>query len=160
MMTGIAIVFGDDINTDLLHPSYFFSLNEKNVRDGFMGALESVRERGSDQDRIIIAGQNFGCGSSRETTMTALKLAGVKAVVAESFGRIFFRNALSLGVPVMTTESLAGFAVDGDPLSVTNGILSNARTGHNIRLDSTDPFWAEVLEQGGMMEFLRHRGQV
>lgn len=158
MTEGIAIVFGDDVNTDLLHPSYFFSLDTTRVRDGFLGAVESTADRGIDRARIIVAGKNFGCGSSRETTMTALRLAGVQAVVAESFGRIFFRNALSLGVPALTAPSLDGFATAGDQLRITDGMLHNLTQRREVALQTLDPMWAEVLEAGGMIAFLGNRG--
>jgi len=158
MTEGIAIVFGDDVNTDLLHPSYFFSLDTTRVRDGFLGAVESTADRGIDRARIIVAGKNFGCGSSRETTMTALRLAGVQAVVAESFGRIFFRNAMSLGVPALTAASLDGFAAAGDQLRITDGMLHNLTQHREAALQTLDPMWAEVLEAGGMIAFLRNRG--
>ena len=158
MSEGSAIVFGDDVNTDLLHPSYFFSLDNTRVRDGFLGAVDSTPDRDVDRARIIVAGNNFGCGSSRETTMTALRLAGVRAVVAESFGRIFFRNAMSLGVPALTAHSLDGFAVAGDQLRVADGTLHNLTRGTCTTLDPLDPMWSKVLQSGGMIEFLRSRG--
>ena len=158
MIEGAAIVFGDDINTDLLHPSYFFSLDKKIVRDGFLGAVASGSDRGVDRARIIVAGKNFGCGSSRETTMTALRLAGVQAVVAESFGRIFFRNAMSLGVPALTTSTLSGFAEAGDQLRIESGEIRNLSKDRRVELQTLDPMWAAVLDAGGMMEFLRSRG--
>ena len=160
MTEGSAIVFGDDVNTDLLHPSYFFSLDNTRVRDGFLGAVESTADRGVDRARIIVAGKNFGCGSSRETTMTALRLAGVQAVVAESFGRIFFRNAMSLGVPALTATSLDGFAAAGDHLRITGDVLHNLTHSREVNLQSLDPMWAEVLKAGGMIEFLCARGSL
>ena len=160
MISGIALVFGDDINTDLLHPSYFFSLDQKTVRAGFMGELAEVRSRDKDRDRLIVAGRNFGCGSSRETTMTALKLAGVKAVIAESFGRIFFRNAMSLGVPAFQVDSVAGFAVSGDSLELTGLAVRNVGSGNSIQLNPPDPFWADVLASGGLLPFLSRRGEL
>ena len=158
MIEGAALSFGDDVNTDLLHPSYFFSLNQNTVREGFLGAVEQTELVDKDMARIIVAGRNFGCGSSRETTMTALKLAGVQAVVAESFGRIFFRNALSLGLPAFTVDSVDGFAEAGDTLRMLDGELFNVRTGHRLALHTLDPMWAEVLACGGMVGFLGSRG--
>ena len=158
MIGGTAIVFGDDINTDLLHPSYFFSLDASRVRDGFLGAVETHADRDVDRARIIVAGRNFGYGSSRETTMTSLRLAGVQAVVAESFGRIFFRNAMSLGVPALTVDSLSGFAEAGDQLGLAEGALHNLTRDRKVVLRAVDPMWAAVLEAGGMIGFLRERG--
>ena len=160
MTEGRAVVFGDDINTDMLHPSYFFSLDETKVRKGFMGELKSVESRDEDLPRIIVAGSNFGCGSSRETTMTALKMAGVQAVVAESFGRIFFRNALCLGVAARTAPAVSGIAESGDPLRVENDRLFNERTGESVVLDALDPYWTAVLEAGGLIPYLTAKGAI
>ena len=160
MIRGCAIVVGDDVNTDLLHPSYFFSLDPETVRKGFMGAVTSVDARDEDKSRVIVAGRNFGCGSSRETTMTALKLAGVRGVVAESFGRIFFRNAMSLGMTARTVPSLKGFATAGDSLCISGNELHNERTGAALPLDPLDPFWEAVLMAGGLIPFLTSRGDL
>ena len=154
-VTGSAMVFGDDVNTDLLHPSYFFSLDDATVRKGFLGAVKG-REGTPDGARVLVAGENFGCGSSRETTMKSLKLAGVQALVAVSFGRIFFRNALCLGLPAFTAPQARTLAAEGeiitvDPLRCT---AVNTTTGARITLTPLDPLWMAVLEAGGMMEWL------
>ena len=160
MISGRAVVFGDDINTDMLHPSYFFSLDTTTVRKGFMGELASVDDREEDLPRVIVAGKNFGCGSSRETTMTALKMAGVRAVVAESFGRIFFRNSMCLGVAARTAPSVTGIADPGDVLKVEGDRLINERTGRSIALHALDPYWSAVLEAGGLIPYLTETGAI
>ena len=125
-----------------------------------MGELSSVDSRDKDLPRVIVAGSNFGCGSSRETTMTALKMAGVQAVVAESFGRIFFRNAMCLGVAARTAPSVRGIAEPGDALRLETDRLFNERTGESVVLEALDPYWSAVLEAGGLIPYLTARGAI
>ncbi|MCB9780292.1 MAG: 3-isopropylmalate dehydratase small subunit [Alphaproteobacteria bacterium] len=158
---GAAMVFGDDVNTDLLHPSYFFSLDADTVRQGFLGQVAGKATDGT-RSRVLLAGDNFGCGSSRETTMQSLRLAGVQALVATSFGRIFFRNALCLGLPAFSCPDAATLAEEGQPVRVDPlaGTATNLATGRTVALTPLDPFWRQVLEAGGMMPWLEQRGSL
>lgn len=162
-VSGRAMVLGDHINTDLIHPSYFFSLDADTVQRGFLGAVQGRSDASkSTHARVLVAGDNFGCGSSRETTMQALRLAGVRAVVAVSFGRIFFRNALCLGLPAFTCPDARTLAEEGqtvlvDPLGLE---ARNLDTGARGALDPLDPFWQEVLVAGGMMPWLAQSGRL
>ncbi|MAE69837.1 MAG: 3-isopropylmalate dehydratase [Gemmatimonadetes bacterium] len=163
IVRGSALLFGDDVNTDLLHPSYFYSLDDKTVRSGFLGAVPGREDEAesTDEPRIVVAGENFGCGSSRETTLRALAMAGVQAVVASSFGRIFFRNACSLGIPAVTCSGANAFADDRDALELDlDGLFLRNRTqGAETRVDAIDPFWSAVVRAGGLILFLRSRGE-
>lgn len=160
---GRVLRFGDHVNTDLLHPSYFFSLDADTVQKGFLGAVQG-KESASDsvRARVLLAGDNFGCGSSRETTMQALRLAGVQALVAVGFGRIFFRNALCLGLPAFTSPHARELAEEGEQVEVdpVAGLARNLDTGRELELTPLDPFWRAVLEAGGMMPFLEQRGRL
>ena len=154
---GPALVLGDDINTDVLHPSRFYSLNDQTVRRGFLGAVEG-REDASEADlggRIVIAGANFGIGSSRETGARVFLLAGIQAVVAVSFARIFHRNVLNLGLPALSCPALADVEVaEGQHVSldVTAGVL---RVGdQSLPTEGLDPHWQRVLEAGGLAPWL------
>ena len=161
VVSGTALVFGDHVNTDLLHPSYFFSLDADTVKKGFLGAVASKEDaRQGDAARILLAGENFGCGSSRETTMQALRMAGVQAVLAVSYGRIFFRNALCLGLPAFRCSAAATLAAEGERVEVSphSRTARNLDTGQTLALDALDPFWWQVLEAGGMEPWLKARG--
>ncbi len=161
MIAGTALVFGDDVNTDLLHPSYFYSLDDHTVRQGFLGQVAGKEHtRGEDRARIVVAGSNFGCGSSRETTMHALRMAGVKALVAESFGRIFLRNATALGLPVFEVAGAAGFAEDGQDLRLGEGVLYNDATGRVLDLPPLDPYLQGLVDAGGLVAWLQRRGRI
>ncbi len=159
-----ALVFGDDVNTDLLHPSYFYSLDGEVVRSGFLRAVPG-RESGPEEaatPRILVAGRNFGCGSSRETTIQALKMGGVDAVVAASFGRIFYRNALSSGLPALCCERAAEKTESGDllTLDLDQLVVRNETRSTETALEPPDPFWRQVLAAGGLIPFLRERGEL
>ena len=160
-LTGRALILGHDVNTDELHPSRFYSLNDQTVLKGFLGAVPGRLSTSSDQASgplIVIAGHNFGCGSSRETGARVFELAGVKAVVAASFARIFQRNLVNLGLPALTCPALG------------NGTLTTLKEGQETTIDSAghtlnvgqttlplspmDPLHKSILDAGGLMAYL------
>ena len=154
---GPALVLGDDVNTDVLHPSRFFSLDDTTVRRGFLGAIEG-REDAAERDlsgRIVVAGTNFGIGSSRETGARVFVLAGIQAVIAVSFARIFHRNVLNLGLPAIACPALAEVEVqEGAPvhLDLESGLV---RVGdHVLQSEGLDPHWQRVLQAGGLAAWL------
>ena len=154
---GPALVLGDDINTDVLHPSRFYSLDDRTVRRGFLGAVEG-REDAAEADlagRIVVAGQNFGIGSSRETGARVFMLAGIQAVVAVSFARIFHRNVLNLGLPALACPDLADIRVaEGEVVSLdleTGAFTVGERV---LQTEGLDPHWQRVLAAGGLAPWL------
>ncbi len=160
-MTGVrrgpALVLGDDINTDVLHPSRFYSLDDAKVRSGFLGAVEG-REDAAEADLsggVVVAGRNFGIGSSRETGARVFLLAGIQAIVAVSFARIFHRNVLNLGLPALACPALADIEVsDGDQvgLDLETGQLTVG--GRTLQTEGLDPHWQRVLRAGGLAPWL------
>ena len=157
MIKGQALVLGDDVNTDELHPSRFYSLDDGVVRSGFLGAVEGHEASASadHSGRIVLAGTNFGIGSSRETGARVFLLAGIQAVVAVSFARIFHRNLLNLGLPAITcTELQATSLCDGMSVELD---LENGRLlcdGHKLCTEPLDPHWQRVLAAGGLVNWL------
>lgn len=114
-------LFGDDINTDILHPPQFFSLDPERVKLGLFHGIDPDLQARLQPGDIVVAGRNFGCGSSRETSLRAFKLNQIGAVVAIDFARIFFRNATNNGLPCLTLA---------DPSA-----LARVRTGMRARID-------------------------
>jgi 3-isopropylmalate/(R)-2-methylmalate dehydratase small subunit len=156
-ITGPALVMGDNVNTDVLHPSRFFSLDDRTVRSGFLQAAAGYEQVGSTDlaGRVIVAGQNFGCGSSRETGARAFVLAGVRAVVARSLARIFSRNVRNLGLPAVECPSLPALEPDAVvELDLARGRLLVPAASLDLPLTPLDPFWVQVLEAGGLLPFL------
>ncbi|MFT5430223.1 MAG: 3-isopropylmalate/(R)-2-methylmalate dehydratase small subunit [Myxococcota bacterium] len=156
-LTGPALVLGDNVNTDQLHPSKFYSLNDAKVRSGFLGAVKG-REGAAEQNlkgRIVVAGHNFGIGSSRETGARVFLLAGIQAVVAASFARIYYRNVLNLGLPAIVCPALEharppeGTVVT---LDLAAGTLTIGDAVHPT--DPLDPYWEQVLKAGGLVPYL------
>jgi 3-isopropylmalate/(R)-2-methylmalate dehydratase small subunit len=154
---GKALIMGDHVNTDVLHPSRFFSLDDRTVRSGFLQAAAGYEQvAGSDLvGRVIVAGENFGCGSSRETGARVFLLAGVRAVVARSLARIFSRNVRNLGLPAVECPALPGLAPDAlVELDLAQGRLYVPAAALDLPLTPLDPFWAQVLAAGGLLPFL------
>lgn len=152
---GRVLVFGDNVNTDELHPSRFFSLDDRTVRSGFLQAAAGYEQVGSGDvaGRIVVAGDNFGCGSSRETGARSFLLAGVRAVVGRSLARIFSRNVRNLGLPAVECPTLPVIGPDTEiELDLTNRELRVHEAKHP--LTPLDPFWDAVLAAGGLLPFL------
>jgi 3-isopropylmalate/(R)-2-methylmalate dehydratase small subunit len=148
---------GDNVNTDVLHPSRFFSLDDRTVRAGFLQAAAGYEQLGGTDlsGRIIVAGENFGCGSSRETGARAFLLAGVKAVVARSLARIFSRNVRNLGLPAVECPSLPSLEPDTEvEVDLEGWRLRVPGSDLELALTPLDPFWVAVLAAGGLMPFL------
>ncbi len=156
-MRGRAWVFGDDVSTDLLAPGAY-AVDPLEVRK--MHTLEAVDPSFAREVRpgdVVVAGRNFGCGSSRETAPEALKALGVGCVVAESFARLFLRNAVAIGLPVLPCPGVRRVASPGDELEVDlgAGTVRNRRTGALVRGEPLPPEMREILAAGGILALLR-----
>lgn len=144
--------FRDSIDTDVIIAGRYlrtFSLDE--LASHVMEAEDPKFAEEVDKGDIIVAGWNFGCGSSREQAPVALKHAGVSAIIAKSFARIFYRNAINVGLPVITADVEA---VKGDIMSVDleKGIIENMSTGKKFKIKPFDPFMLDILTNGGLVK--------
>jgi len=161
MITGKAIKYGDNVNTDVIIPAKYLvlTLDPMELAKHAMEGLDPMFFRKAQGGAIIVAGKNFGCGSSREEAPLALKHAGVKCVLAESFARIFYRNAINLGVPVLECSGVSGKVEDGDELMVNldTGMIENRSKGLTLRATQLPEFIMEILNDGGLIEHLRKR---
>ncbi|MBI5086528.1 MAG: 3-isopropylmalate dehydratase small subunit [Acidobacteria bacterium] len=156
----VRAVLGENIDTDLIYPGRFLNVTdrEKTAEHLFELAYPEIRA-GLQAGEFIVAGKNFGCGSSREQAAAALKFAGAGAVVAGSFARIFYRNAINLGLPaVVSAEAHAGCEV-GDELEIglTQGVIRNLTKGTELRAAALDPRAVELLEAGGLIPYLKKK---
>ncbi|MEM2342217.1 MAG: 3-isopropylmalate dehydratase small subunit [Candidatus Bathyarchaeia archaeon] len=154
---GKAIKYGDNINTDIIIPSkYLTSLDPNELAKHAMESIDPDFPKKAREGVIIVAGRNFGCGSSREQAPIALKYAGVKCIIAESFARIFYRNAINIGLPVLEAPNVSEFVKDGDMLTVmlNEGEIINETTGKIIRADKLPDFILEIIRDGGLIEHL------
>jgi len=154
--------FGDNINTDLITPGRYNVTTDKS-RLGEIAFIEYRPEFAKEvrEGDIIVGGMNFGCGSSREHAPVALKAAGIKAVIAKSFGRIFFRNAVNIGLPIFVCPSVDEIN-DGDDIEIDirAGLIRNTAQGTIIRVDPLPEFIQRIVDKGGLINFLRDEGYV
>ncbi len=150
--------FGDDIDTDAIIPGRYLVLNEpKELAEHlFEGVRSEFREKVKNGD-IIVAGVNFGCGSSREHAPLAIKGAGISSVVAKSFARIFFRNAVNLGLPPVECEHVDEID-EGDCIEVnlSDGILRDITKDRVYAIKPMPPFLREIMREG-LVEYTKKR---
>ena len=154
--------FGNDVNTDLIIPGRY-NITTDPVELGKAAFIE-YRPEFVEQIQlgdVIVAGRNFGCGSSREHAPVALKAAGVGVILAESFARIFLRNAINIGLPLMVCPNLEEVR-DGDEIEVnlTTGIISLPARGISIQGEPLPEFIQQIVSKGGLIPFLREIGYV
>ena len=158
-MKGTAWKFGNDIDTDIIIPGrYLIYTDEETLSAHCMEGLDSEFSKKCKKGDFIVAGTNFGCGSSREHAPIALKGAGVAAVIAEGFARIFYRNATNVGVPLLEAPGITKLVEDRDEIEVDmeNGTITSP-TGESIAFKKLPPFMLEILEQGGLIEYLKNK---
>lgn len=154
---GAALVLGDHVNTDLLHPPAFFDTDAKAAARGAFAGLDIDREALGKPPYIVVAGENFGCGSSRESTVSALKQVGLTAVVARSFSHIFSRNAVNAGIRVFRTEQdLRPVATGMRVLLETEGATLETPEGV-FALVAPDQLERQIAKVGGLEAYLSAR---
>jgi len=155
-----AWVFGDDVDTDqIIAGRYLVKLDPRELAKHVMEAADPKFASEVRKGDVIIAGRNFGCGSSRERAPLALKAAGVSAVVAESFARIFYRNAINLGLPVLTCAGVHKGFKTGDKIGVDmrGGKVQNLSTGKTFKAEPLPDFLSEIVHAGGLLRYMKRR---
>uniref|UniRef100_A0A7V4DFZ3 3-isopropylmalate dehydratase small subunit n=1 Tax=Candidatus Caldatribacterium californiense TaxID=1454726 RepID=A0A7V4DFZ3_9BACT len=161
MIRGKAVVFGDNVDTDVIIPArYLTSTDPEELGKHCMEGLDPhFPQRITPGATILVAGKNFGCGSSREHAPLALKGCGVSAVVAASFARIFFRNAINIGLPILESEEAARGIREGDTVSIdlARGEIRNETTGEIFWARPFPPFLQEIIAAGGLMNLVEKR---
>ncbi|RLG91311.1 MAG: 3-isopropylmalate dehydratase small subunit [Candidatus Hecatellales archaeon] len=154
--------FGDDINTDVIIPGKykFKTLDMKELAKHAMEGVDQDFSRKVSRGDLIVAGKNFGCGSSREQAPRVLKEAGVSAVVAVSFARIFFRNAINVGLPVIECKDAVKETDEGDlvEIDLEKGMLKNLAKNRVYMFKPIPPPLLEILRVGGLVEYLKQYG--
>lgn len=147
--------FGDDIDTDAIIPARFLNVSDPRelARNCFADLRPSFASDVKTGD-IIVAGSNFGCGSSREHAPLAIKAAGVAAVVARSFARIFYRNALNIGLPIMECRQVEAAVRDGETLSIDleRGEVMVLPAKRMLQASAMPSFMMQILKAGGLVE--------
>jgi len=150
--------FKDNIDTDVIIPARYLNTSDpKELALHCMEDYDSEFAKKIDQGDIIVAGRNFGCGSSREHAPIALKAAGVSCIIAKSFARIFFRNAINIGLPIFESEEITNQCSEGDLLEIdtTKGTIKNLSNNKVYKTNLLPEFIQKVISLGGLREYVK-----
>ncbi len=160
ILEGKAWKFGDNVDTDLIIPArYLNSSDPKHLAEHCMEDADPEFAKKVGEGDIIVAGKNFGCGSSREHAPIAIKAAGVSCVIAPSFARIFYRNAINIGLPILESPEAAEAIEEGHRLKVdlTKGEIHDLDSGRSFTSAPFPPFMQELIDAGGLINYVRRR---
>ena len=157
---GTVFKYGDNIDTDVIIPARY--LNTQDARELAGHCMEDIdktfvtRVQAGD---IMVGGENFGCGSSREHAPLAIKAAGVSCVIAKSFARIFYRNAINIGLPILECPAASEAIREGDVVSVNfdTGVITDETTGQSFEAAPFPPFIQKIIQAGGLMASLKEK---
>ena len=160
--TGKVWVLGDDIDTDIFSPTEYLAL--KTVEDMKPYAFSPLRPELAGQIQpgdIIVAGKNFGCGSSREHAPIAIKAAGVSCVIAETFARIFYRNAINIGLPIIECPAASQGIEDGDEVEVDfdSGMIYNRTKGTEFKGQAFPEFMQTIIRAEGLVNYINGKSE-
>ena len=157
---GRAFKYGDNVDTDVIIPARYLNTAyptelAKHCMEDIDAGFASAVEPGD----IIVAGKNFGCGSSREHAPIAIKASGVSCVIAKSFARIFYRNAINIGLPILESAEAAAAIREGDLVEVDtdSGRIKNLTSGAEYQAAPFPPFMQQLMAAGGLMAYVKGR---
>ena len=157
---GRAHKFGDDINTDdIIAARYLNTTDRTELAKHCMEHVDKNFARRVKPGDIIVAGKNFGCGSSREHAPIAIKTSGISCVIAKSFARIFFRNSINIGLPIVELTEASNRIRKGDLVRVNTklGIIRNLTRKESYRIERYPTFMHRIIKAGGLMNYIRKR---
>ena len=160
VLTGRAWKYGDDVDTDVIIPARYLNTSDPaELARHCMEDIDAAYAAKVSPGDFIVAGKNFGCGSSREHAPIAIKASGASAVVARSFARIFYRNAFNMGLPIFEAPDAVDGIDAGDRLSVDmeTGTLRNETKGREYRFTPIPPFMQELVTAGGLLNYIARR---
>lgn len=161
-MVGRAWVYGDNIDTDVIIPARYLTMTEPaDLAKHCMEDIDKSFVKEVRKGDIVVGGANFGCGSSREHAPLAFIGSGVAAIVAGSFARIFFRNSINVGLPILECPEIVGKVKKDDVLSVdpATGVIVNQNTGETFKAQPFPEFLAELIDEGGLVAYARKQLQ-
>lgn len=162
MVKGRVFKFGDDVNTDVIIPARY--LNDPSLENMAKHCMEDIDPEFPKQDHtgdIMVGGWNFGCGSSREHAPVSIKACGVSCVIAASFARIFYRNAINIGFPILECPEAAEAIDAGDTVSVDfeTGTIIDETTGQEFKAAAFPPFIQKIIKAGGLINYRKEEGK-
>lgn len=156
--TGSVIKYGDNVDTDVIIPARYLNTSDrKELAAHCMEDIDKTFVSRVNKGDIIVAGQNFGCGSSREHAPIAIKESGISVVIAKSFARIFYRNAINIGLAIVECPEAADSIGEGDTVEadLDNGIIRNVTTGMEFKTAPFPDFIQKIIANGGLINELR-----
>jgi len=159
--TGSVFKFGDNIDTDVIIPARFLNVSDKETlaKNCFADLSPDFNAAVKPGD-IIVAGRNFGCGSSREHAPLSIKESGIGLIIAKSFARIFYRNAFNIGLPLLESEEAEDIFSEGDGVTVDleSGEIKGEKEGQEVIAKSIPAFMMEIIEAGGLVTYIKEKG--
>lgn len=151
--------YGDNVDTDVIIPARYLNTSEaKELAAHCMEDIDAAFAGRVKAGDIIVAGRNFGCGSSREHAPLAIKASGVACVIATTFARIFYRNALNIGLPILECPEAAEAIAAGDEVGIdlASGTVTDETTGRTFKAEPFPPFMRELIAAGGLAAYMRN----
>ena len=153
--------FGDNVDTDLIIPARFLNVSDEETlaKNCFVDHRPDFADKAQPGD-IIVAGKNFGCGSSREHAAWAIKGAGIRVIIAESFARIFYRNAFNIGLPLLESTEGSDELEEGVQASVdlVTGEIKDEEKEHTVTAKPIPDFMMEMIRAGGLVNYIKQKG--
>lgn len=157
MMEGMVFKYGDNVDTDVIIPARYLNISDRqeltshcmeDIDGNFIGRVKT--------GDIMVAGKNFGCGSSREHAPLVIKLSGISCIIAESFARIFYRNAVNIGLPILECPEAVRAIQDGDRVKVEldSGRITNITRNCTYKAESFPEFMQDIMKAGGLVNYV------
>ena len=159
---GRVFKYGDNVDTDVIIPARYLNIADaKELATHAMEDIDAEFVKKMQPGDIVVATRNFGCGSSREHAPLVLRENGVSCVIAASFARIFYRNAINIGLPILECEAAANAIENGDIVSVDfdTGVITNETKGETYQAAAFPPFIQSIIKAGGLLKSLKERGE-
>ena len=155
---GTVYKYGDNIDTDVIIPARYLNTQDaKELASHCMEDIDKSFVTKVKQGDIMVGGENFGCGSSREHAPLAIKSAGIDCVIAKSFARIFYRNAINIGLPILECPAASEAIAEGDTVAIDfdTGVITDVTTGATFQAEPFPPFIQNIIAKGGLMASIR-----
>lgn len=159
-LEGHVFKYGDNVDTDVIIPArYLNSSDPKELAMHCMEDIDSTFTQRAKPGDIIVAAKNFGCGSSREHAPIAIKAAGVSCVIAETFARIFYRNSINIGLPIVECPAAAEAIAEGDEVEVDldSGVITDKTQGKSWQGQAFPPFMQKIISAGGLIPYINSK---
>lgn len=154
--------YGDNVDTDVIIPARYLNTSDpKELASHCMEDIDKEFVKKVQPGDIIVADKNFGCGSSREHAPIAIKESGISCVIASTFARIFFRNAINIGLPILECDAAAKGIRAGDMVEVdfATGVIKNLTTGEQFQAQPFPEFMQKLIASGGLVDYIKNEGK-